>query len=268
MANDLKKLAQEAEDAAAQMTESREAFLDSMSEPLSSLRELAGLPPADVRDIVRKQQVTRQDATFQRQLERLKQLMPNNFRGVVAVAGKVGAGKHQLAEELATELGFKHASFGQYVRGEAKRRDVSLQRRNLQDLGDQLISEQGWDQFVRNTLKEAGVEPGEGPVVVDGVRHLKAREMLRDIYKPQPVITFFLDTDDQHRFARLESEGVRPDELEEIEHHPTEEDTHDGDLEKIADQVLGPDEAEAYRQAIVGLARIVPALAVRDEQNA
>jgi hypothetical protein len=194
------------------------------------------------------------------ELRLLRQRFPRDFRGGIALSGRVGSGKHYIAEQLVVLLGYKYASFGRYVRHEALRRGRPLQLTELQALGDELIGELGWPAFVKNTLDQARVEPGEDAFVIDGVRHLDAYTTLKELVHPQPLILFFFDTTDERRHQRLRAEGVDAGQLEQIEQHDTEEDVTDGDLMRVSDQILRGDEIGALRQAVIGLTKIAPAL--------
>jgi hypothetical protein len=197
------------------------------------------------------------------QIATLRASFPARYAGAIAVSGRVGAGKHDVAEGLAALLGWKHASFGRYVRREAIARDRPLQRHDLQTLGDELIEELGWELFVRNTVTSAGVEIGKEPFVVDGVRHVDALSALQKLLDPWRVVLLFLDVDDTRRRTRLVAEGVAPEAVPIIERHDTEEDVSDGDLLKAADHVLTSDGQTALSQAVSGLTRIAPVLTRR-----
>ena len=73
---------------------------------------------------------------------------------VLCLAGRAAAGKSTLAEALVERLGWPSASFGDYVRAQARARSLGANRETLQDLGAQLIETYGWDGFCRRTLAE------------------------------------------------------------------------------------------------------------------
>ena len=189
---------------------------------------------------------------------RLRQDLADGFRGVIAISGRAGSGKRPLAHALATDLGFPHASFGAYVRAVAAERGLSATRRDLQDLGDQLISEFGWDGFCRRVLEHAGVVPGQGPVVIDGVRHEEILDALVQMFSPERVYMIYLHTGDRQRRSRLRKEDdVSLIEFRRVDSHPTERDAKEILREEANDVVLGNTPGLARRDALRSIDRLV-----------
>jgi len=94
-------------------------------------------------------------------------------------------------------------------------------REALQDAGASLV-EQGWDQFCRSVVAQAGWEPGQ-PLVIDGIRHAEAMDSLRALVAPAVLYLVFVDADRATREARLRERGdVDREQLERIERHSTE----------------------------------------------
>jgi cytidylate kinase len=191
---------------------------------------------------------------------KLRRTLPRDFRGAIAIGGRVGSGKYFLADQLADTLGWKHASFGRYVRGKAVAQERPLQLPELQALGVELIEGEGWDAFVRNAVDFAGVRIGEEPFIIDGVRHVAALETLRKLLNKGRVILIYLDADDESRHARLAAEGVAAEVVPRIDKHDTEEDVRDGDLIQRADHVVRGDLRSAFAQTVAALVKIAPAL--------
>ncbi|MCL7451691.1 MAG: AAA family ATPase, partial [Anaerolineae bacterium] len=102
---------------------------------------------------------------------------------VLAFSGSIGSGKTTITEAVAKSLGWKLASFGRVVRKEARQRGLDPEsRETLQLLGSELI-EEGWEGFCQAVLVDAGWKQGEG-LLVDGIRHIEALEMLRILVQP------------------------------------------------------------------------------------
>jgi dephospho-CoA kinase len=139
---------------------------------------------------------------------------------VVGVAGRMGSGKTTLAYELAARMSCGYASFGDYVRNVALERGLdSSQREVLQALGDELIAT-GWPPFCRAMLDFAGYVTG--PVVVDGVRHVEAIEVLARIVYPLPFRLVAVHADGDVRAKRLQTRGMDATAAKRAEVHANE----------------------------------------------
>jgi dephospho-CoA kinase len=145
---------------------------------------------------------------------------------VLALAGKIGSGKSTLAVSFAKSMGWTHVSFGDFVRSVTRERGLPETREVLQDIGDELISED-LGGFCRGVLEQANWMPGQ-PLVIDGIRHAEVNNRLRRLVAPQKYVLVYVSVDDQTRKERLRKrlrlEGVNERELvERVEIHPTEE---------------------------------------------
>ncbi len=137
------------------------------------------------------------------------------------------------------------------MRDEAIRRRLDpASRDTLQDLGEQLIAE-GWYPFCRAVLTKADWGPGR-PLIVDGIRHVKALETLRAIVAPMPVRLVYLGADAVTRALRLQSRaGGQESDFRTVEKHSTEIEVS-GQLSALADYVTETDrEATAIAEEIV-----------------
>jgi dephospho-CoA kinase len=145
---------------------------------------------------------------------------------VLALAGKIGSGKSTLAVRFAEIMGWSRASFGDYIRQVVRRRGIQETREILQDIGDELISED-LGGFCRAVLEQANWTSGQ-PLVIDGIRHAEINNRLRRLVAPQKYVLVYVSVDEQTRKERLRKrlrlEGVNEHELvERVEIHPTEE---------------------------------------------
>lgn len=96
---------------------------------------------------------------------------------IIAIAGPAGAGKTTLAEALCRSLGAVPASFGDFVRAEARRRGLLQERTALEDLGQSLLKKYGAPGFTAHVLARS-TNNTQATVVVDGVRHLEVWDAL------------------------------------------------------------------------------------------
>jgi adenylate kinase family enzyme len=143
---------------------------------------------------------------------------------VVALSGRTKSGKSTVAEALADHLGWPSASFGNFVRSEAASRGIGETREELQDLGEALIEDLGWEEFCLRTLCHVELEGSSVPCIVDGVRHVDALTTLRKIFQPVPVHLVHLEVPDELRDARLATDGVSGEQGKKWEEHSTERD--------------------------------------------
>lgn len=154
---------------------------------------------------------------------------------LVCVSGGIGSGKTETSSKLAAHLGWERASFGDYVRSVAAQRGLPEDRSALQQLGEQLI---GADlrAFCLAALEHGGWSAGRG-LVVDGVRHVEALEMIRRLAAPLEVFFIYLSTPEDVRLGRLKSRaGHDAQQLTELEKHSTEIQVKS--LHEVADIVL------------------------------
>jgi cytidylate kinase len=166
----------------------------------------------------------------------------------VAISGRIGAGKSTVARELSSLLGWPEVSFGDYVRAQAKERGLGVERGVLQDLGQQLIEEHGFDDFLGKVLAEAGIDPAEQAFVIEGVRHVGALEALHRAVGAE-VVLVYLEAPDEERTERLRArEGVDAP-VETWERHETEMDVK-GELPERADLVVRASDAASAADAI------------------
>jgi cytidylate kinase len=182
--------------------------------------------------------------------------------GCVAISGRIGAGKSTVAGELSSRLGWPKASFGGYVRAQATARGLSNERGVLQELGQGLIDEYGFDAFVGKVLDDAGIDPA-APFVIEGVRHVAVLEALQRATGPAPVLVY-LEAPDDERAQRVRAREGTNAPVEMWERHETERDVT-GELPARADLVLRASGAAVAAEAIAGfLAERTPGAAASD----
>lgn len=140
---------------------------------------------------------------------------------ILTFSGPIGSGKSTLSMGVAQSLGWKYASFGDYVRELASQRGVGKSREALQHLGASLIEEEGWDNFCRSVLAQVDWAAGQH-VVLDGIRHVEALDSLREITKPSELFLVSIALSELELEAR-QSRGEVFENLRQIGSHSTEE---------------------------------------------
>lgn len=158
------------------------------------------------------------------------------YHPALAVSGRIASGKSTLAEGLASHLGWRRASFGDYLRSIATERGMEPTRATLQALGARLVAEDPVG-FTRAVLEQAEWEEGH-PVVIDGVRHVIILDSLRHVLSPVPLKLIYVAVDDEVQRERLavRSEGAT-EHIHDLESHSTERDVR-RDLLAAANLVL------------------------------
>lgn len=106
-----------------------------------------------------------------------------------------------MARMLSEELRCGLASFGDYVREQAKIRGIiSPTGRDLQNLGQRLVDDD-IQEFCRAVLARANFAPG-ALLVVDGIRHVEALAAISTLSHGQPIRLIYLETTAEVRTMR------------------------------------------------------------------
>lgn len=154
---------------------------------------------------------------------------------ILCFSGGIASGKTTLSAAVAERLGISRASFGGFVRQQAKERGLSDTRETLQALGETLIGEMGWEKFCAAVLAAAEWTPGSS-LALDGIRHTLAFETTKRLVAPMAAKLIFVDVGRDVRQAR--ADGAKATDLTRADSHSTEEDVHSGALRKMATVVL------------------------------
>jgi len=140
---------------------------------------------------------------------------------VLSFAAPIEAGKTTVSTRVATRLSAPRVSFGGYLRKLAQQRGLEVTREILQDLGNQLVSD-NVRAFCEEVLKEQPWQEGR-PLIIDGVRHVEVLDTLRDMVAPAEEYLIYIQVDRTTQWKRLAQDELRHEKpLEELEQHPTE----------------------------------------------
>ena len=140
---------------------------------------------------------------------------------VLAFAGRIASGKSTLSTGVARALGWPRVSFGDSVRQVARRRGLEESRAVLQEVGATLIA-QGWEAFCHAVLGQVAWAPGQ-PLIVDGIRHAEALEVLRQLVAPSELRLVFIAVNEPTRATRLRQREIPDREtVQRVEEHSTE----------------------------------------------
>lgn len=116
-------------------------------------------------------------------------------------SGPIGSGKTQVSKAVATTLGLGWTSFGATLKAIAIKQGGPTNRKGLQALGEIMVATKP-DELCQRVLAEA--KPTETqPVVIDGLRHIEIRDILRRIFWPARLLLIYIDVPEVIRLERL-----------------------------------------------------------------
>jgi dephospho-CoA kinase len=140
---------------------------------------------------------------------------------VLSFAAPIEAGKTTVSTCVAKCLGAPRVSFGEYLRGVARKQGMELTREVLQNLGDQLVT-RNVRSFCEDVLEQQPWEPGK-PLIIDGVRHIEVLNTLDEILSPARRYLIYINVDRTTQAKRLKTDSLPHEKtLDELEQHPTE----------------------------------------------
>lgn len=115
---------------------------------------------------------------------------------IIGLCGTIAAGKGAILDHLKSK-GFRNLTFSDEIKEEARRRNIEINRENLQMLGTQMRTNYGGGILAKKLLEK--VNAGEN-AVVDGVRNVAEIEELR---KRKDFFLISIDAPQKLRFSRL-----------------------------------------------------------------
>lgn len=124
---------------------------------------------------------------------------------LICVAGMPGAGKSEIATRLAKHLNAKLLNMGDFVRSEALKRGLPVDRDNLMRLASELRKESGPDAIAKLVLANISKD---SLYVIDGVRSLEEINAFRS---ETQAILVAVHASPRERFKRLLSRGRKDD---------------------------------------------------------
>lgn len=124
---------------------------------------------------------------------------------LICVTGMPGSGKSEIAKRIAKQLNAKLLNMGDFVRLEALKRGLSINRDNLMKLASELREEMGADVIAKLVLANI---TEDSLYVIDGVRSLEEVDTFR---RKTQVILVAIHASPKERFKRLRSRGRKDD---------------------------------------------------------
>lgn len=157
-------------------------------------------------------------------------------QNMIVIAGPVGANKAVLSEALTTSLaGASMVAFSDHLKRVCARMGIEPTYANLQNLGLNVIEQQGFLGYCVATVREAKL--GAPVVVVDGLRHVLGANAIRRLNRPNEAILIYVNVTPEeqreHLLAKREPEARHRAILE----HPVEAESTI--IRHLADRVVG-----------------------------
>lgn len=142
---------------------------------------------------------------------------------IVCFSGRIAIGKTSASKALAEKLGCPWTGFGDYVRRVAIKKGLNPEDRDqLQNLGESIIKEHGFDWFCKEVIAAANWL-GDRPLVVDGIRHEEAFRTIVRLLPSHKAVLIHLTIDNEEVLrARFAERGIGSEEREKWEIHSTE----------------------------------------------
>ena len=176
--------------------------------------------------------------------------MPKRLR-VIGVSGQSGSGKTSITVEIARQLNISVVSFGSYVRSEVLQHGIESNRETLQDFGQILVREYGYDLFVKHVFQHGNIQD-DSFVALDGIRHA---DIWRAVQKlAQKSFLIYVHCHEMQRIERLmRRDGLSEAIAQRVVHHPMDRNaallrpfanvviasgTIDGSVESIIDRMV------------------------------
>lgn len=129
--------------------------------------------------------------------------------GQLVLMGPVASGKTTAARLLSERLIWPVVSFGAYVRDEAQRRGIALERAQLEGLGAHLIATRGHEQFLLDVVQD---QVSAVAFVLEGVRHVDMLRAVKRLYRSATSVYLHVSADERYqRWLRRERLSENPD---------------------------------------------------------
>jgi dephospho-CoA kinase len=117
----------------------------------------------------------------------------------IAICGLIASGKSSIANYLSDLYEWDIVSFGDYVRYEAKERNLEPSRETYQSLGEELFRSRGGLRFLRDVI--GFQKPRSSIHLFESIRHVEVIEAVKKEYHQTLVI--YISLSDQERYKRF-----------------------------------------------------------------
>jgi len=158
----------------------------------------------------------------------------------VLVAGGTASGKSMIAGRIADRTGYPTVSFGECLRNYARYKNLSLSVESLQNLGQGLIAQLGYDKFLHWVIAQSPHVRWEEPLILDGVRHAAMYEAIKKVFPRNNLV--YCACDPETQISRMVNrDRISKEEAISILSHPLER--FIADMEPQSNLVFRPEDS-------------------------
>jgi dephospho-CoA kinase len=125
---------------------------------------------------------------------------------IIGLTGRIASGKGVISDFL-KENGLEYLSLSQEVREEAKTRGIPIERKYLQDLGNQMRGEEGLEVLAKRAIKKIDTNKN---YIIDAIRNTGEVYELKRVFQNN----FYLigvDADSEMRWRNMQNRGKESD---------------------------------------------------------
>ena len=168
----------------------------------------------------------------------------------ICVAGKISSGKSTLVKAIFLHVGFPIISFGGILRDYSMSNGLPATRRDLQQLGQEIIDRLGFEGFVKWMVNHSAVS-WDSSLIIDGLRHVEIYGHILRMF-PQALLVY-CDCNLKTQISRMITrDGIGENEAKQILSHETE--MHVEGLRAVAQLIFQPnDRVENFMKGLDGL---------------
>ena len=140
----------------------------------------------------------------------------------ILIAGGACSGKSTLTHRIANHTGYPVGSFGGCLRNYAREAKLPLTVESLQNLGQGLISQLGYDGFLQWIIRHSPDVQWDNAFILDGVRHVAMYDSLKKAFLSNVLVYCVCDRETQI-VRMMDRDKVLREDAERILLHPLEQ---------------------------------------------
>ena len=125
---------------------------------------------------------------------------------LIGITGRIAGGKG-VVSDFFREREFRYLSLSQEVREEAKKRNIPMERKNLQDLGNTIRNEEGSEALAKRIIKKIDKNKN---YLIDGIRNTGEVNELKRVFGKEFYL-LSIDADLRIRWKNLQKRGKKSD---------------------------------------------------------